>query len=634
MEEKVEEKVDSKPLETFQEASNSPKSTLDIDDIPIPKSGAYNFDPENFDESYNPFQSGGSKIPNSPTSKTIPEIKQEDSMAKPVMLEFGLDEGVATKAPPKKLGARKTISKGKIPKTKATEEKVEEKIDSKPLETFQETSNSPKSTLDIDDIPIPKSGAYNFDPENFDESYNPFESGGSKIPNSPTSKTIPEIKQEEDSTAKPVVLEFGLDEGVATKAPPKKLGARKTISKKIPKAKTAEEKSDTKADVKEDMSTPNADDVPLPKTGSYSFHSDVFDDSIDPFKPSKSLRDDEAATGEGQKPVEMKSQKKSQEQPDTSSCKVQPLEDSPGPDVAQEKEEEVVVRTPEITQREHHATDEEKLANTGIRSHTQPAERPEGNRSPEEGSEEEISTHNEDKAPCWTQEESDEFPMKPDKTPVLSLDPQSGLPLSEMDKATVLTLIREEIITKEMEVEQWKRKYEESRTEVQEMRKIVAEYEKTVAQMIEDGQMSISCSSSVRTLTMERDQALSDLSSVERSFSELFRRYESMKGVLEGFKKNEEVLKKCAQEYLLRIKQEEQRYQTLKVHAEEKLDKANAEIAQVRSKATAETLALGAGLRKEQMKAESLERAVQQKNQEIEELTKICDELIAKLGPA
>lgn len=36
---------------------------------------------------------------------------------------------------------------------------------------------------------------------------------------------------------------------------------------------------------------------------------------------------------------------------------------------------------------------------------------------------------------------------------------------------------------------------------------------------------------------------------------------------------NEEVLKKCAQEYLARVKQEEQRYHTLKLHAEEKLDK-------------------------------------------------------------
>lgn len=95
--------------------------------------------------------------------------------------------------------------------------------------------------------------------------------------------------------------------------------------------------------------------------------------------------------------------------------------------------------------------------------------------------------------------------------------------------------------------------------------------------------------------------------------------------------------------------------------------RANEEIAQVRAKAKAESAALHAGLRKEQMKVESLERALQQKvtrrgcrasragsaadvplsppvppgrhrallsfqNQEIEELTKICDELIAKLG--
>ena len=36
---------------------------------------------------------------------------------------------------------------------------------------------------------------------------------------------------------------------------------------------------------------------------------------------------------------------------------------------------------------------------------------------------------------------------------------------------------------------------------------------------------------------------------------------------------NEEVLKKCSQEYLSRVKKEEQRYQALKVHAEEKLDR-------------------------------------------------------------
>ncbi|KAG7280900.1 hypothetical protein CRUP_009186, partial [Coryphaenoides rupestris] len=152
------------------------------------------------------------------------------------------------------------------------------------------------------------------------------------------------------------------------------------------------------------------------------------------------------------------------------------------------------------------------------------------------------------------------------------------------------------IITKEVQANDWKRKYEEGRQEVGEMRKIVAEYEKTIAQMIEDEQeTNLTSQKALQAVTMEKDSTLNDLNS-------------NMKSTLDGFKKNEEVLKNCAQEYLAR------------------------EIAQVRSKASSENMALTATLRKEQMKIDSLETALQQKNQEIEELTKICDELIAKMG--
>ncbi|TDH01112.1 hypothetical protein EPR50_G00176890 [Perca flavescens] len=196
-----------------------------------------------------------------------------------------------------------------------------------------------------------------------------------------------------------------------------------------------------------------------------------------------------------------------------------------------------------------------------------------------------------------------------------------------------LGIAREEIVTKEKEVLEWQRKYEDSRQEVVEMRRIVAEYERTIAQMIEDDQKEKSLSHhTIQQLIMEKDQALSDLNSVEKSLADLFRRYEKMKDVLEGFRKNEEVLKKCAQEYLSRVRKEEQRYQALKIHAEEKLDRANADIAHVRAKAMQEQAAHQASLRKEQMKVDSLERTLEQKNKEIEELTKICDELIAKMG--
>ncbi|XP_063119572.1 transforming acidic coiled-coil-containing protein 2 isoform X13 [Rattus norvegicus] len=208
-----------------------------------------------------------------------------------------------------------------------------------------------------------------------------------------------------------------------------------------------------------------------------------------------------------------------------------------------------------------------------------------------------------------------------------------GLLFQQPDLDSALQVARAEVIAKEREVSEWRDKYEESRREVVEMRKIVAEYEKTIAQMIEDEQREKSIShQTVQQLVLEKEQALADLNSVEKSLADLFRRYEKMKEVLEGFRKNEEVLKKCAQEYLSRVKKEEQRYQALKVHAEEKLDRANAEIAQVRGKAQQEQAAYQASLRKEQLRVDALERTLEQKNKEIEELTKICDELIAKMG--
>ncbi|XP_069341098.1 transforming acidic coiled-coil-containing protein 1 isoform X10 [Eulemur rufifrons] len=365
---------------------------------------------------------------------------------------------------------------------------------------------------------------------------------------------------------------------------------------------------------------------PLSSKGSYHFDPDNFDESMDPFKPTTTLTSSDFCSTTGNHVNEiLDSPKKAKSRLITSGCKVKKYEtQSLALDTCSQDEGAVISQISDISNRDGHATDEEKLASTSCGQKSAGAE--------VKGVERETSQKAEDDGPAVLGLLESCTEKAPVSVSCGGDSPLGGVCLSESDKTAVLTLIREEIITKEIEANEWKKKYEETRQEVLEMRKIVAEYEKTIAQMIDEQRTNMTSQKSFQQLTMEKEQALADLNSVERSLSDLFRRYENLKGVLEGFKKNEEALKKCAQDYLARVKQEEQRYQALKIHAEEKLDKANEEIAQVRTKAKAESAALHAGLRKEQMKVESLERALQQKNQEIEELTKICDELIAKLG--
>ncbi|XP_041828866.1 transforming acidic coiled-coil-containing protein 3 [Melanotaenia boesemani] len=203
------------------------------------------------------------------------------------------------------------------------------------------------------------------------------------------------------------------------------------------------------------------------------------------------------------------------------------------------------------------------------------------------------------------------------------------LKYSQKDMDAAIAKVQAEGKEKE---EQWSAKYKKLLDDVQEMRKIIVEYELMIAKMTADQEKEKEVANAkLNEALLEKEQVSSDLNAMERSFAELFKRLEKYKDVVEGYKKNEETLKSCAQDYLARIKKEEQRYQTLKAHAEEKIGQANEEIAEVRSKYKAESSALQAQLRREQLKVQSLEKSLDQKEKEAEELTKLCDELISKV---
>lgn len=104
-------------------------------------------------------------------------------------------------------------------------------------------------------------------------------------------------------------------------------------------------------------------------------------------------------------------------------------------------------------------------------------------------------------------------------------------------------------------------------------RQIVGEYEKTISQLIADKEREkASMESSLQNTIKERDQAIDDLKEVERAFSEFHRMYERNRAAVENHNKNEEALKKTLTAYQERLQQEQQKYETLKLHAAQKLE--------------------------------------------------------------
>lgn len=124
---------------------------------------------------------------------------------------------------------------------------------------------------------------------------------------------------------------------------------------------------------------------------------------------------------------------------------------------------------------------------------------------------------------------------------------------------------------------------------------------------------------------LKEDQLTVDPNPMKKSFSDLFKQFGKQKKVTEGYCKNEESLKKCVEDYILRNEKEGQRYHVLKTYKEEKLKQANKEITKVPNKAQVEALAFQVSLRKEQVHIHLLEKTTEQKTRENNELTRICD---------
>ena len=179
------------------------------------------------------------------------------------------------------------------------------------------------------------------------------------------------------------------------------------------------------------------------------------------------------------------------------------------------------------------------------------------------------------------------------------------------------------------------------------MMEIVGQFEETIEQLLkEKAREKQSLRAGIEKKMEEKEQVRSEVSDVERANKDLSKKYSRTKEVIQAHMTSEAGLKVEVEEMSSRHRRGGERYQLLKTHAETRLEEANNRLGEVsraegrriypysqvkRSKA-AEIAKLSAQLKKAEMHLASLEREKERKEKENEELSTICDDLIAKMG--
>ncbi|XP_053314156.1 transforming acidic coiled-coil-containing protein 3 [Spea bombifrons] len=628
---------------------NTDSTTNESQNPPTVPKASYKFDPDQVD----PFNTGGSKLQNSPVKP--PPNDTDGDKAGPVKLEFNFgDCEPPRKPPPKKLGKRpllKSAAKKPAAKQETADEKPKEKVAEQPPE---------------EEVIVPKA-SYNFDWDKFDDpSFNPFGCGGAKISSSPKIQKAedekPAKKQSPLTVESTAAIEVESSNQVTDEITVNAVNEKATVldhpAVGVDSMVSTNELTEITSEMKVDDTVTNP----------------ISDDKADLICDEKLAQSElalAATSGDGASEFSRDTGLLDAEfQPSSQADFMMAGEMDFKPATEFFPTAEGLNPTIEVDYLENFGSSQFKESALRKQSlylkfdpllrespkKTLPADA-EPQNVPMKSSSELFGVVSDAAYPIIPCLETEEKPKGLDLLGTFTVsdplrsDPPTGLSpsdpynlisdvgsivevlkYSQKDMDAAIEKVHLEVQDKELEVNEWKHKHEKLYLEYVEMGKIVSEFESTITQLLEDSQRQKELSKlELHKVLEEKQQVQIDLNSMEKSFSELFKRFEKQKDVLEGYRKNEEALKKCVEDYLARIKKEEQRYQALKAHAEEKLNRANEEIASVRNKVKNETAVLHATLRKEQMKIQSLERALEQKCKENDELTKICDDLILKM---
>merc|ERR1719318_1021736 len=213
--------------------------------------------------------------------------------------------------------------------------------------------------------------------------------------------------------------------------------------------------------------------------------------------------------------------------------------------------------------------------------------------------------------------------------PVISLFEEAQL--LEKDKA--LAVLVREVEERQEEEELLHEELNRSAESNKAMMHCVNEYEKTIEQLLDEKTKQRSVlTSQAEDRRAELGQVKIEIEDVKRATRDLNKKYSRTREAISGYMTAEAELKGEVETLAGRVKKGGERFEMLKADAEAQLEGANNRLGEVKRSKASELAKLSILLRKAQMHVASLEKEREQKETENAELSKICDDLISKLG--
>ncbi|XP_060537349.1 transforming acidic coiled-coil-containing protein 1-like [Cylas formicarius] len=156
--------------------------------------------------------------------------------------------------------------------------------------------------------------------------------------------------------------------------------------------------------------------------------------------------------------------------------------------------------------------------------------------------------------------------------------------------------------------------------EINHCQQLLLEHEKTIASQCTE----------LEKLKQEHETTSRHFATLELAFSDVLQKYDRSKIIVDGFKTNEEALTQNLQIAEEKLKQNEAKYESLKTYAKAQIEKCNVEIMNVREKYEFESSKLRALIKRLEIKCSSLETSLNQKTEECQQLSELCDDITGK----